>query len=230
MRDEQQQISRPNIFASKTSQPIAPTNPVIPQQNLQKVAPVEEMKMEIDSHAQQSVIERCAYCTKGITLQDETQNNVNMFIQTECYHRFHITCFKNYAKSCLTTSKKRTNNSDVEFLDVICKTCNKKVPYEETKEMMSRDELSQIEQTQMDVRIQLDPNMVRCECSALILFEPSRADYNQKDDSGKLLTKLAADHMAQFRVRCSSCQKNFCTSCRRAPYHVGMTCQDAQNN
>jgi hypothetical protein len=76
-----------------------------------------------------------------------------MFIQTECYHRFHITCFKNYAKSCLTTSKKRTNNSDVEFLDVICKTCNKKVPYEETKEMMSRDELSQIEQTQMDVRI-----------------------------------------------------------------------------
>lgn len=82
----------------------------------------------------------------------------------------------------------------------------------------------------MDARIELDPQLVRCECQAIIGIEPSKPDYTQKDETGKQISKQAADHMAQFRVRCSSCAKNFCTSCRRSPYHIGMTCQDAQNN
>jgi len=36
--------------------------------------------------------------------------------------------------------------------------------------------------------------------------------------------------MAKFRVRCSACQKNFCTGCKKSPYHVGMTCIEKENN
>jgi hypothetical protein len=46
----------------------------------------------------------------------------------------------------MTTPKKKVStNSDVEFQDVFCMSCNKKVPFEETKEMMTREELNQIE-------------------------------------------------------------------------------------
>lgn len=30
--------------------------------------------------------------------------------------------------------------------------------------------------------------------------------------------------MSKFRLRCSSCNQNFCTSCSAQPYHVGKTC------
>ena len=31
--------------------------------------------------------------------------------------------------------------------------------------------------------------------------------------------------MAIFRIRCGSCESNFCSSCRSKPYHVGFTCE-----
>lgn len=46
----------------------------------------------------------------------------------------------------MTTSKKKaSNNSDIEFCDVLCLRCNKKVSEQETKEMMNRNELDEIE-------------------------------------------------------------------------------------
>lgn len=82
----------------------------------------------------------------------------------------------------------------------------------------------------MEVSINFDPNMVRCSCDAIINFEPSKPDYAQKDETGQVISREAADHMANFRVRCSKCQKNFCTSCNRSPYHIGMTCEQAESN
>ena len=95
---------------------------------------------------------------------------------------------------------------------------------------MNREELDQIEKKQMDVRIDLDPNMVRCDCNATIYLEPAAVNYAQRDESNKVISRQSAEHMAKFRVRCQNCSQIFCTSCRRNPYHVGMTCQDAQNN
>lgn len=40
----------------------------------------------------------CPYCRRAITNKDESMNNVEMFVETECYHRFHKSCFKDYAK------------------------------------------------------------------------------------------------------------------------------------
>lgn len=50
-------------------------------------------------------------------------------------------------------------------------------------------------------------------------------DYNMKDDQGKPLSREAAQNMAKYRVRCSGCHKNFCSSCSAEPYHLGKTCE-----
>lgn len=51
--------------------------------------------MDVDS---QSIADQCPYCRRPITPNDESKGDVNMFLATECYHRFHISCFKQYAK------------------------------------------------------------------------------------------------------------------------------------
>ena len=72
--------------------------------------------------------------------------------------------------------------------------------------------------------------MVRCECSAILTIEPSKPNYNQKDDEGQPISKAAAEHMANFRIRCSNCGKNFCIECKASPYHVGKTCEDVEKD
>lgn len=57
---------------------------------------------------------------------------------------------------------------------------------------------------------------------------PGEVVKGQKDDMGNPVTKEAALHMANNRIRCNECQKNFCASCNAEPYHTGKTCD--QNN
>ena len=64
----------------------------------------------------------------------------------------------------------------------------------------------------------MDPNIMKCtnkDCGTLIFFQPSATDYKQKEETGKVISKHAADNMAQFRVRCGQCTINFCTKCLR---------------
>jgi hypothetical protein len=63
-----------------------------------------------------------------------------MFLSTECFHSFHIPCFKEYAKKRLVMGKKTMG--DIVFEDALCGRCNKAVTFEEIKEMMTREELS----------------------------------------------------------------------------------------
>lgn len=39
------------------------------------------------------------------------------------------------------------------------------------------------------------------------------------------VNREGAVHMSKYRVRCASCQKNFCSQCQAEPYHLGKTCQ-----
>jgi E3 ubiquitin-protein ligase MYCBP2 len=36
--------------------------------------------------------------------------------------------------------------------------------------------------------------------------------------------------MANNRIRCNECNKNFCIKCKAEPYHVGKTCEESKNN
>lgn len=53
--------------------------------------------------------------------------------------------------------------------------------------------------------------MIKCGCGNSFQVTSSAVDYKQKDDKGNLLSKQAAEHMAQCRVRCPNCNNNFCS-------------------
>lgn len=73
--------------------------------------------------------------------------------------------------------------------------------------------------------------IVQCPgCAEVFSFEPSAPNYAAKDEAGKDVTRETAEHMAKYRVRCSNCAKNFCTNCKKEPYHIGMNCEDAENH
>ena len=72
--------------------------------------------------------------------------------------------------------------------------------------------------------IKLNPNFVQCECGNVMLMEPGDVVKGQKDDKGQLISLEAAKHMAENRIRCNACEKNFCVKCGKEPYHIGKTC------
>lgn len=71
---------------------------------------------------------------------------------------------------------------------------------------------------------------VRCpntECKNVMILEGAgKVDYNQKDDDGNAMTKVACEHFAVNRIRCSACGENFCKECKETPYHISKTCEE----
>ncbi len=66
--------------------------------------------------------------------------------------------------------------------------------------------------------------MVKCSCGNAIEVLKGKVDPHFKKDDGKKLSKQAAKHMSEYRVRCPECANNFCSKCKVEPYHVGKTC------
>lgn len=77
--------------------------------------------------------------------------------------------------------------------------------------------------------IEACPNMFMCECGNVIELVPGKVDRTLKDDKGQKLSKQAAEHMANHRIRCNQCEQNFCTLCKCQPYHLGKTCDQLKN-
>lgn len=73
-----------------------------------------------------------------------------------------------------------------------------------------------------------NPNLISCPCGNMMEMVPGKVQMGQKDDKGQPISREAAEHLAQYRIRCNNCSKNFCTKCKSEPYHMGKTC-DQQN-
>lgn len=68
-------------------------------------------------------------------------------------------------------------------------------------------------------------DIVQCpNCNEVFSFNPSAPNYAAKDETGKTVSRETAEHMARYRVRCAGCTHNFCTGCKKDPYHIGMNC------
>jgi len=54
----------------------------------------------------------------------------------------------------------------------------------------------------------------------------------QKDPNGNPITREAAECMSKYRVRCTQCQKNFCSNpeCLEEPYHEFKTCKQHKDH
>lgn len=51
-------------------------------------------------------------------------------------------------------------------------------------------------------------------------------NYFAKDDKGEPISERAAEHMSVYRIRCHSCDQNFCHGCETIPYHIGKMCDE----
>lgn len=71
-----------------------------------------------------------------------------------------------------------------------------------------------------------DQNMIECTCKNFIEVVPGQVDYKQKDEEGNRISKSAAEHMANYRVRCNNCDRVFCSKCNAEPYHIGKDCEE----
>lgn len=88
----------------------------------------------------------CPYCNKPISPKDEQAGNVGMFMETQCYHTFHLSCFKAYAvKACL---KYRRDGQNPIFEEPKCGACNVVVPELETRMIIGPD-YEQVENQRM---------------------------------------------------------------------------------
>ena len=92
---------------------------------------------------------------------------------------------------------------------------------------MNAENQESIEKNQQLQIVKENPSFVSCSCGNVMEMVPGEIIRGQKDDKGNPLSDESARHMANYRIRCNACGKNFCTQCNAEPYHTGKTC--AQN-
>ena len=181
----------------------------------------EQLLAELEAENHDHALERrpsqtCQFCMGFIAPGD-----AEMLIQsTDCFHIVHMKCFKEHAYKALLTGD-----------NMECPNCHAIVQRVEMRSVMLEEELEKIKEEQMKVFIDSvgdSIRLVKCpseECGNMMEVSKGRVDYNVKDDKGQVITPLACEHMAEYRVRCRGCEQNFCSKCNVMPYHVGFNCE-----
>mmetsp|Transcript_23513 Transcript_23513/g.41672 ORF Transcript_23513/g.41672 Transcript_23513/m.41672 type:complete len:608 (-) Transcript_23513:48-1871(-) len=107
-------------------------------------------------------------------------------------------------------------------------SCTYELKRIELRELLGNEELEKLEEESF--KTTMGEGIASCpSCSNYILLEPGTVDYNYRDEQGRKLSRAAAEHMSQFRLRCPSCSTISCAKCRIMPYHLGMTCEEAKS-
>ena len=63
-------------------------------------------------------------------------------------------------------------------------------------------------------------------CDYQCSLDKGSVDFNYKDAAGHAISREAAIHMAEFRLRCPNCNTTTCVGCNVSPYHEGRTCEE----
>ena len=71
--------------------------------------PFEEASPTMDA------TELCKFCNRPITEEEKLANDVSMFQSTECFHMFHITCFRTFCDNNMTQVNHKA--SQFEFIE-----------------------------------------------------------------------------------------------------------------
>ena len=98
----------------------------------------------------------------------------------------------------------------------------------EYNEYLSKEERLEVERFEDERSFTANPDIKKCICGYVFMAEPGQVIYGYKDDTGKPISDEAAEHMSINRVNCPQCKQIFCSNCKKAPYHLGKTCD--QNN
>lgn len=110
---------------------------------------------------------------------------------------------------------------------VMCpiKSCSYTLSMEEILQIVDQSELDKLTPSLDSIFNNEGGIMAQCTCGIVMWLEPGKPDYNYKDDNGKILSRTHAEHMANYRFRCT-CSKVTCANCHAEPYHIGKTCEE----
>ena len=142
------------------------------------------------------------------------KNNENLTI-LECCHFYHKDWFKSICKK--------------QYMDkqqVYSTWWKDHIPNTMINMLYGQGFIEYLNDELLRIQILSESNMVQCTCKNYIELVPGSVDYKQKDNEGKVITKQAAEHMANYRVRCNNCDRIFWSKCNMDPYHIGQTCEE----
>ncbi|OMJ78568.1 hypothetical protein SteCoe_21592 [Stentor coeruleus] len=150
---------------------------------------------------------KCALCEKAHPDMSECA-----FLNCEhmvCHGHIRDEVYENYAKT--GTAK--------------CPICGYTLSSEELGLIVNQEELEKLTPSIADAFDNEDGIIATCPCGLATWLEPGKVDLAYKDESGKIVSKKHAEHMAKYRFRCN-CGKVTCAKCKAEPYHVGKTCEE----
>jgi len=122
----------------------------------------------------------------------------------ECLHQICVDCFFKLANE--------------EFYSMKCPICTKEITKDYKMQILG-DKYDELEETAMKIFTKKCSKCPKCKIS--FLFEPGDIDPNIKDEKGKKLSNINAEHYAKNRCKCHNCTNDFCISCSVIPYHIG---------
>ena len=157
-------------------------------------------------------MQRCGICQKFITPNDEAMSNVSIL---ECNHFFHKDCLKRSAQ-----------DQYLENQTVSCGVCLTPIQNLYLNEYFGQSFIEDLNELLLRKQLKEEMNMIEWKCNNLIEVISGEVDYKQKDEEGKVISKRAAEHMANCRVRCNNCDRVFWSKCNVEPYHIGKTWEE----
>lgn len=103
--------------------------------------------------------------------------------------------------------------------------CQKSLNSKDLRQVCSSDIVRNKRQEELREETGIE-NLVVCRCGEVCEFEAGDVYYDIKGDDQLTISRNAAQHLAENRLRCNSCSDDFCVTCGQYPYHKGYTCKE----
>lgn len=105
------------------------------------------------------------------------------------------------------------------------KNCERIIQNFEIEGILGKDAYDELNKKVLNKVFNDDKTLFQCpKCQNVMEVVQGKIYYDYKKDDGSSMSKMAAKHMSQHRIRCNGCGNNFCSSCKSEPYHLGKTC------
>jgi len=176
----------------------------IDQEELEELKEIEDEKLEL----------KCISCEEVF---GDVKFEEVIYLEQCC----HTVC-----KKCLT------ERIEGDFPEVTCpdEECNRPLFEFEMENIVGKDKLEELQKKMVSEVLNKEKGVIYCKCGNAIEFIAGKIYYDLKKEDGSAMTKTAAKHMSQHRMRCNECGVNFCKSCKTDPYHAGFTCAQFKKN
>lgn len=161
----------------------------------------------------------CCLCHKAITGPTQT---------LACQHTYCPPCINRYINNLV--EKKEASS-------ILCPVaqCGIEMTAAVVETLLMPTEYARYLEFTLAAFVERDDDTFVCpgdKCNVTISIDPAtsrnarlQGTITETTDSGRTLTPEEYKHFLKYRIRCHSCQTNFCAQCKTIPYHKGFTCK-----